>query len=113
MSAMGHIESISNGRGNRHTPICLNSLKSLDIEMVYFQFPNVKYVKVTFPAPETFFTIPADWDALDLTVHHGALYHKGKPTFIVPHDFVSTKQEIDIIDVDHMDWQETHEYLGE
>ena len=81
--------------------------------MVYFQFPNVKYVKVTFPAPETIFTIPADWDSNDLAVRHGALYYKGKPTFIVPHDFVSTKQEIDIIDVDHMDWQETHEYLGE
>ena len=81
--------------------------------MVYFQFPTVKYLKVSFPAPETYFTIPNDWQIEDLQVKHGALYHKGRATLLVPHDFVSTKQELSIIDEGNMDWEDCRSFMGD
>lgn len=81
--------------------------------MVYFAFPNVKYLKVSFPAPETYFTIPDDWDISDIQVRHGALYYKGKPTLLIPRDFVSTKQELEIIDDGHMDFEDCRSFMGD
>jgi hypothetical protein len=81
--------------------------------MVYFQFPTVKYLKVSYPAPETYFTIPHDWQIEDLQVKHGALYHKGRATLLVPHDFVSTKQELEIIDEGNMDWEDCRSFMGD
>jgi len=80
--------------------------------MTYLPFPNVKYLKVSFPAPETYFVIPEDWDITDIQVRHGALYYKNRPTMIVPHDFVSTNQHLEIIDEHHMDWEDTHNFVG-
>jgi hypothetical protein len=73
----------------------------------------VKYLKVSFPAPETYFVIPHDWQIEDLQVRHGALYHKGKATLLLPHDFVSTKQELEMIDENSMDYEDTRSFLGE
>ena len=81
--------------------------------MLVHPFPPVKYLKVSFPAPETFFIIPTDWDINDIEVRHGALYHKGRATLLLPHDFVSTKQHLEIIDEHHMDWEDTHNFVGE
>ena len=73
----------------------------------------MSYLKVSFPAPETYFVIPSDWKIEDLQVRHGALYHKGKATLLIPHDFVSTKQELELITDGHMDYEDVRSFVGE
>lgn len=80
--------------------------------MVYFQFPNVKYIRVSYPPPETYFTIPNDWRIEDLEVRHGALYYKGKATLFPARDFVSSKHEIEVIDSNHMDFDDVNSFIG-
>jgi hypothetical protein len=79
--------------------------KSLLIEM--------NFLKVSFPAPETYFVIPPEWDITDLQVRHGALYYKGKATLLIPHDFHSTKQDLELITPKDMDYEDCRSFLGE
>ena len=80
--------------------------------MSYSQLTNPSYLKVSFPTPETYFEIPSHWKLEDLQVRHGALYHLGKATLLIPHDFVSTKQELEIINPNHMDYEDTRSFCG-
>jgi hypothetical protein len=80
--------------------------------MVYFAFPNVKYVRVSYPSPETYFIIPDDWNEEDLTVKHGALFYKGKATMFPAHDFCSKNHQIEIVDENHMDFEEVKSFVG-
>ena len=73
----------------------------------------MNYLKVSFPAPETYFVIPSNWDITDLQVRHGALYYKGKATLLIPHDFVSSKQELELITPKDMDYEDCRSFLGE
>jgi len=80
--------------------------------MSYSQMTHTSYLKVSFPAPETYFEIPSHWKIEDLKVVHGALYYKGKATLLIPHDCVSSKQELEIIDENHMDYEDCRSFLG-
>lgn len=79
--------------------------------MVYFAFPNAKFVRVSYPAPECYFVIPPEWQIEDLTVKHGALYHKGRATMLPAHDFCSNKHDIEVIDENHMDWDDVRSFI--
>lgn len=76
-----------------------------------FTMPNVSYIRVSFPPPESYFTIPAEWDKNALSVKHGHLYYMGHRTMIVPKDFVMGKEVIEIIDETHMEYSDVHELL--
>ena len=80
--------------------------------MSYAQLTNPSYVKVSYPAPECFFEIPSHWKIEDLKVVHGALYYKDKATLIIPHDFVSSKQELEIIHENHMEYDDVKNFCG-
>jgi hypothetical protein len=73
----------------------------------------MNFLKVSFPAPETYFVIPPEWDITDLQVRHGALYYKGKATLLIPHDFHSTKQDLELITPKDMDYEDCRSFLGE
>lgn len=72
----------------------------------------MNFLKVSFPAPETYFEIPTHWKLEDLQVRHGALYHQGKATFLIPHDCVSSKQELELITEGHMDYEDCVSFVG-
>jgi hypothetical protein len=74
---------------------------------------EMNYLKVSFPAPETYFVIPSHWDITDLQVRHGALYYKGKATLLLPHDCVSSKQELELITPTHMDYEDCVSFINE
>ena len=80
--------------------------------MSYSQMMHPSYLRVSFPAPETYFEIPSHWKIEDLKVVHGQLYHKGKATLLIPHDCVSTKQDLEIINEGHMDYEDCRSFLG-
>lgn len=77
-----------------------------------FSYPNIKYVRVSYPSPECYFVIPNDWNPDDLTVKHGQLFHKGKASMLPAHDFVSKKHDIEIIDEHHMEWEDVKSFVG-
>jgi predicted ATP-grasp superfamily ATP-dependent carboligase len=74
---------------------------------------NVSYIRVSFPSPECYFTIPAEWDKNALSVKHGHLYYLGHRTMLVPKDFVMGKEVIEIIDETHMDYDDVRQFLNE
>lgn len=80
--------------------------------MSYSQLMHPSYLRVSYPAPETYFEIPSHWKIEDLKVVHGALYHKGKATLLMCHDCVSSKQELEIINPNHMDYEDCRSFLG-
>ena len=69
------------------------------------------FLRVTYPAPESYLIIPSDWKLEDITVHHGELFHKGIRSFLVPRDFHSSKHELELVDSGHMDWPDCQEFL--
>ena len=69
------------------------------------------FLHVTYPAPESYFIIPSSWKLEDITVVHGELFHKGVRSLIIPRDFHSGKQSLEIIDANHMDYPDCHEFI--
>lgn len=70
------------------------------------------FLHVTYPAPETYYMIPAEWKLEDISVVHGELFHKGARSFIIPRDFHSSKHEIEIVDKTHMDFEDVISFIG-
>jgi len=70
-----------------------------------------KYVRVTFSPPESFYEIPAEWNAEDLRVKHGALYYCGRRTSLVPKDFCSNNHELEIIDSHSTEWEDVNTFV--
>jgi hypothetical protein len=70
------------------------------------------FLHVTYPAPETYYMIPAEWRLEDISVVHGELFHKGARSFIIPRDFHSGKQSLEIIAEGHMDYPDCHEFIN-
>jgi hypothetical protein len=70
------------------------------------------FLHVTYPAPETYYMIPAEWKLEDISVVHGELFHKGARSFIIPRDFHSDKQSLEIIAEGHMDYPDCHEFIN-
>jgi hypothetical protein len=70
------------------------------------------FLHVTYPAPETYYMIPAEWKLEDISVVHGELFHKGARTFIIPRDFHSDKQSLEIIAEGHIDYPDCHEFIN-
>jgi hypothetical protein len=70
------------------------------------------FLHVTYPAPETYYVIPAEWKLEDISVVHGELFHKGARSFIIPRDFHSDKQSLEIIAEGHMDYPDCHEFIN-
>jgi hypothetical protein len=69
------------------------------------------FLHVTYPAPETYYIIPAEWKLEDITVNHGELFYKGVRTFIIPRDFHSGNPSLEIIAEGHMDFPDCHEFI--
>jgi hypothetical protein len=70
------------------------------------------FLHVTYPAPETYYMIPAEWKLEDISVVHGELFHKGARSFIIPRDFHSDKQSLEIIAEGHIDYPDCHEFIN-
>ena len=69
------------------------------------------FLHVTYPALESYYTIPSEWKLEDITVYHGELFHKGVRSFILPHDFNSRNLSIEIISEGHMDYPDCQEFI--
>ena len=74
---------------------------------------SVSYIRVTYPPPECFYCIPAEWDPKWVTVKHGNLYYYGHRTMIEPKDFVTGNETIEFIHETHMEYEEVHEFMNE
>ena len=72
----------------------------------------VKFVRVSFSPPESFFEIPREWNAEDLQVKNGLLYYCGRRTNLVPKDFYSNNHQLEIIDQDHMEWEDVNSFVN-
>jgi hypothetical protein len=70
------------------------------------------FLHVTYPAPETYYVIPAEWKLEDISVVHGELFHKGARSFIIPRDFHSDKQSLEIIAEGHCEYPDCHEFIN-
>ena len=70
------------------------------------------FLHVTHPAPESYYIVPSNWKAEDITVVHGELFHKGMRSFIVPHDFYSRKQSLELIDENHMEYSDFQDFIN-
>ena len=70
------------------------------------------FLRVTYPSPEAYYIIPADWKLEDITIKHGELFYKGIITYIDSRDFHSSKHEIEIIAKGHIDYPDCHEFIN-
>ena len=70
------------------------------------------FLHVTYPAPEAYYIIPAEWKLEDITIKHGELFYKGVITFIDSRDFQSSKHEKEIIAEGHCDYPDCQEFIN-